>query len=57
MIIYDESVLSPNDSLNARVWKQHPNPKVTGNATVGTYIDLWVTIDQLKIDDSTELFF
>jgi eukaryotic-like serine/threonine-protein kinase len=57
VIIYDESVLSKNDSLSARVWKQHPDPKVTGNATVGTYVDLWVTTDQLKIEDSTELFF
>lgn len=57
VVIYDESVLSSEDSLNARVWRQHPNPKITGTATVGSYVDLWVTTDQLKIDDSHEEFF
>ncbi|MDD4109708.1 MAG: PASTA domain-containing protein [Prolixibacteraceae bacterium] len=57
VVIYDESVLSSEDSLKARVWRQHPNPKITGTSTVGSFVDLWVTTDQLKIDDSSEEFF
>ncbi|SHJ25876.1 PASTA domain, binds beta-lactams [Tangfeifania diversioriginum] len=57
VIIYDASVLSPQDSTEARVWRQQPNPKVTGTANLGSSVDLWVTVDQLKIDDATEFDF
>ena len=53
VIIYDESVLAQEDSLNARIWKQQPNPDITGKVTLGSSVDLWVTVDQLKIGDST----
>lgn len=57
VIIYDESVLSAEDSTNAVVWKQQPNPRVTANATLGSSVDLWVTVDQLKIEDATDTGF
>lgn len=57
VIIYDESVLSAEDSINARVWKQQPNPKITATATLGSSVDLWVTVDHLKIEDAMELDF
>jgi eukaryotic-like serine/threonine-protein kinase len=46
VIIYDESVLSLQDSVNARVWKQRPVP---GDAILGSSIDLWVTVNEQKI--------
>lgn len=54
VIIFDESILSGEDSLNARIWKQRPNPKVTGTATLGSSVDLWVTVDELKIEDAMQ---
>jgi eukaryotic-like serine/threonine-protein kinase len=57
VVIYDASVLSSEDSLNARVWKQQPNPKVMATMTPGSSVDLWVTVDQLKIEDATEFNF
>ncbi len=55
VIIYDETILSAEDSTNAMVWKQQPNPRVAATATLGSSVDLWVTVDQLKIDDAAEI--
>jgi len=57
VVIYDNSVLSAEDSLNAQVWRQRPNPRVTRSVNLGSSVDLWVTVDQLKIEDAMELFF
>lgn len=57
VIIYDESILSAEDSTNAVVWKQQPNPRVTASTTLGSSVDLWVTVDQLKIEDATDIGF
>jgi len=57
VIIYDESILSAEDSTSAMVWKQQPNPQVTASATLGSSVDLWVTVDQLKIEDATDIGF
>lgn len=57
VIIFDESILSEEDSTNAMVWKQQPNPRVMSTTALGSSVDLWVTIDQLKIDDATEIGF
>jgi beta-lactam-binding protein with PASTA domain len=55
VIIYDESILSAEDSTNAMIWKQQPNPRITATAPLGSSVDLWVTVDQLKIDDAAEI--
>jgi len=55
VIIYDESILSAEDSTSAMVWKQQPNPRVAATTTLGSSVDLWVTVDQLKIDDAAEI--
>lgn len=57
VIIYDESVLSAADSIKAMVWKQKPNPLITSTANLGSSVDLWVTIDELKIEDATDIGF
>lgn len=54
VVIYDETVLSSEDSLSARIWRQQPNPRVTGSILLGSSVDLWVTVDQLKIDDALQ---
>lgn len=53
VLIYDESIVTADDSLNAVVWKQYPNPKTTSMVEMGTSVDLWVTVDQEKIDKIT----
>jgi beta-lactam-binding protein with PASTA domain len=57
VIIYDESILSAEDSLNARVWKQRPTPKIQRDVNLGSNIDIWVTVDQLKIEDASQQNF
>ena len=54
VLIYDETVVSENDSLNARVWKQSPNPKIVANITLGSSVDIWITVDNLKIEETSE---
>jgi beta-lactam-binding protein with PASTA domain len=54
VVIYDESIRSSGDSLSARVWRQRPDPRITGSILLGSSIDIWVTVDQLKIDDALE---
>jgi eukaryotic-like serine/threonine-protein kinase len=57
VIIYDNSVLSAEDSISARVWRQRPNPKTSSAILMGSSIDLWVTVDSLKINNTFELVF
>jgi hypothetical protein len=57
-IIYDNTVISHSDSLNARVWRQHPDYRTVLNVNAGSSVDLWVSMDQNKyihdIEDENE---
>jgi len=53
-VIYDESVLNVADSLIARVWKQRPEPSSDGEVEQGTAVDLWLTVDEGKINPDAE---
>ena len=55
VVIYDETILSAEDSTNAMVWKQQPNPRVIATANLGASVDLWVTVDHLKIEDAEDI--
>jgi beta-lactam-binding protein with PASTA domain len=57
VLIYDQSVYSKEDSINARVWRQRPTPETTATVNLGSSVDIWLTVDQLKIEDETELNF
>lgn len=48
VLIYDDSIVNADDSLNARVWRQRPDPKVSTMVNLGTSVDLWLTADSLK---------
>jgi eukaryotic-like serine/threonine-protein kinase len=50
VILYDGSVITSEDSLNARIWRQRPDPEVTSGILLGSSVDLWVTVDDLKLD-------
>jgi len=57
VIIYDNNIQSPADSLNAKVWRQRPSPKTTSAINMGTSVDLWVTTDSLKLNEPNGLNF
>ena len=48
VLLYDESIISHADSLNAKVWKQSPEPD--SRLTIGSQIDLWLTVDINKLE-------
>lgn len=54
VLIYDGSVILKEDSLNAKIWQQRPSPKFTESVNLGSSVDLWVTVDPIKINDATK---
>lgn len=52
VVIYDDSFVADNDTLSALVWKQYPSVKNTRIVSVGTSVDLWLTFDIQKIEQS-----
>jgi beta-lactam-binding protein with PASTA domain len=47
-LIWDESVITAEDSLAAFIWKQYPGTNIK-LVSLGTSVDLWLTLDSLKI--------
>lgn len=56
VLIYDKTILTAEDSINALVWKQYPSQKGT-SVNMGTSVDLWITVDSLKIHQPTNQDF
>jgi eukaryotic-like serine/threonine-protein kinase len=54
VILYDASVTTSEDSLNARIWRQRPNPRLSPDTELGTSVDIWVTTDEEKIMQAIE---
>jgi beta-lactam-binding protein with PASTA domain len=52
VLIYDVSIATAEDSLNAQIWKQLPNPKYVSTVDLGSSVDLWLTVDTLKINNA-----
>lgn len=50
VLIYDDTFNTAEDSTNARIWKQLPNPKFVSSVDLGSSIDLWVTTDSVKVN-------
>ncbi len=46
--MYDETVLTTQDSVDAVIWKQSPVP--TKLTSMGATIDLWLTKDSSKLE-------
>jgi hypothetical protein len=52
--VYDNSILTGDDSLNAFVYKQNPEYKEDASLQLGSAIYLWLTVDSAKLPvDST----
>jgi beta-lactam-binding protein with PASTA domain len=48
VIICDETILTENDSLNARIWRQRPDPAFNSIVQQGSSVDLWATNDSTR---------
>lgn len=57
VIIYDNTVQTSEDSLSARVWRQRPTPRTTSTINMGSSVDIWVTTDSLKLNETGGLNF
>jgi len=53
-IIYDDSFESAADSAEARVWQQRPEPIPGDVIEQGKSIDLWLTVDEEKLEQANE---
>lgn len=54
VVIFDESIISSEDSLSAKVWKQSPNSNTSNTLKMGSSVDFWVTVDSLKLSETME---
>jgi beta-lactam-binding protein with PASTA domain len=52
--IYDNSVLTEEDSLNAIIYRQKPMANRQIQIPMGSYIDVWLTADTVKARESVE---
>jgi len=53
-VIFDNTVISRYDSLNARVWKQQPDYRNIMQVNIGSSIDIWVSMDENKFIEEIE---
>ena len=49
VVIYDKTVITAEDSINAVVWRQYPSSLNTKQISLGSTVDLWLTTDMQKI--------
>jgi hypothetical protein len=52
---YDESVKDYDDSLNAMVWRQTPEPSDSIGVNLGSDVTLYLTLDEHKIPVKEEI--
>ncbi len=55
-VVYDESILTGDDSLTAKVFKQFPDYH-NRKAQLGSPIDIWLTLDTLKLMEADSTLF
>jgi beta-lactam-binding protein with PASTA domain len=54
--IYDNTILTADDTLKAFVYKQNPENREDGTLQIGSSIYLWLSVDSLKLPvDSTSI--
>jgi len=49
VVIYDRTITTKDDTLNARIWRQMPDPQTLSKVYLGTSVDIWLTVDQDKL--------
>jgi len=54
VVFYDEeSILTKQDSLNAKIYKQSPEYDGVNMISLGSSLDIWLTTDELKLSGGT----
>jgi len=53
-LVFDNTVVTSYDSMTARVWRQSPVPETGSLIGQGTSVDLWLTLDDAKLNPPTE---
>ena len=48
-LVYDNTCLTTEDSLNARIWRQKPEFEAEKYIELGTSVDIWLTVDEEKL--------
>ncbi|HSH19573.1 MAG TPA: PASTA domain-containing protein [Draconibacterium sp.] len=51
-VIWGQAIISSDDTLSAFVWKQYPSKNIK-LVSLGTSVDLWLTLDSLKLPQPT----
>ncbi len=52
-LICDETIITSEDTLSATIWKQYPGNNIK-TVSLGTSVDLWLTLDSIKISQPTQ---
>ena len=55
-VVFDESIIDEEDSLQARIYKQFPDYH-NHKAKLGSPIDIWLTMDTLKLMEADSTLF
>ena len=55
-IIFDETILDAEDSINARIFEQKPEANKISTIMLGSAIDIWLTNNETKIELDTIFF-
>ncbi len=53
LVVTDKTVITATDSTKALIWKQSPSCRYNEGIHLGSYIDVWITLDLDLIPDST----
>ncbi len=54
-VIYDKSVTDFKDSLNAIIYKQHPKYSKKRYIKLGSFVDVWLTVDSTKLYNADKM--
>jgi len=52
--IYDQTVITSADTLNAFIYRQRPVANGNAALQLGSYVDVWMTVDQTKNPDISQ---
>jgi beta-lactam-binding protein with PASTA domain len=52
-LICDETIITSEDTLSATIWKQYPGNNIK-TVSLGTSVDLWLTLDSNKISQPAQ---
>ena len=55
VIIYDQTVITSADSLNAKIYRQKPAAGVDAMLQLGSSIDVWMSVDVTKNPDTIQV--